>query len=171
MAHRRARTVHRGAQLRRAFQPLPYRGLGVPMDEVSGRANVRLVHRMDLPVRRHPDRGLGVRHAPDRAAPRAQPDVRLEPEHDPGKRRSEGGGHHHVGVDHDPEHLRREARGDREQHRSDLRDPRYGGVRRPPGGRAQQPRSRRHRRLRRDRRDLRTVPRRDVHEPVRDLRL
>ena len=73
-----ARAVHRRPQLRRALEPLPGRRLGLPVDEVSGRADLRVVHRLDLSVRGHPDGGVGVRDAADRAAAGAQQDVRLE---------------------------------------------------------------------------------------------
>ena len=45
----------------------------------------------------------------------------------------------HARVDHDPEHLRREGRRDREQHRRLLRDPRHGRLRGLPRDRPQQP--------------------------------
>ncbi len=58
--------LHR-PRLRRAVQPLSGRGLGLPVDEVSRRQDVLVVRRLDLPVRRHPHRRLGLRDASVRA--------------------------------------------------------------------------------------------------------
>ena len=81
------------------------------------------------------------------------------------------GGADHAGRHYRAEHLRRQAGLDHQQHRRGVRDPRHvrvragaNGVPQPPGfpRRDQQrglPRQRQH------------VPGRDVHEPVRDLRL
>ena len=41
----------------------PLAGLGVPVDQVHGQPDLLLVHRLDLPVRRHPDRDRGGGHA------------------------------------------------------------------------------------------------------------
>ena len=40
-------------------EPLPGGGLRVPVDEVPGRAHLRVVHRLDLPLRRGHHRGGG----------------------------------------------------------------------------------------------------------------
>ena len=55
--------LRRRVRLRGALEPLPGRGLGVPVDEVPRREGVRLVHRLDLPVRRHPHGRIRLRDA------------------------------------------------------------------------------------------------------------
>ena len=78
LADRRARAIHRGAELRRSLEPLPHRRIGLPVDEVPRRPPVRLVHRMDLHLRRHPDRDGGGRH-PAADAPAGLQQHGLEP--------------------------------------------------------------------------------------------
>ena len=127
------------AQLRRGVQPLPGGGVGVPVDQVPGQPDVFVVHRLDLPVRRHPDRHRGGRDHADRAHSRPQRPGLAQPERGqpayPARGRADHPGHHHRA-----EHLRGAAgRGD-QQHRGGVRDPRHVRVRdraadlpQPPG--------------------------------------
>ena len=97
-----------------------------------------LVHRLDLPVRRHPHRHRGGRHPAAGADPRAerpwlaQP-RRGQPAHPAGHRAD------HAGRDHRAEHLRRPAGRDHQQHRRGVRDPRHVRVRAHPDGLPQPP--------------------------------
>ena len=68
----------------------PLGRLGLPVDEVPRGPWLRLDHRLVLPVRGDPDRGVGLRDAADRPDPGAQQRLRVEPEQDAVQRRSQG---------------------------------------------------------------------------------
>ena len=147
VAGRGADAVHRRAEFRGALQPLPGSRIRVPVDEVPLRADLRMVHRLVLSGRGHPHGRLGLRDAPDRAATDAEHDARHELQYEPRKRGSGGRRGHHTRPHHDPQHLRRPARRDRQQHGRRVRDPRHGRLRHHPGHRVRQPRRRRDLRL------------------------
>ncbi len=92
-----------------------------------------LVHRLDLPVRRHHHRQRGRGHPATRADPGAQRARLEEPERDQpeysGSRRA-----HHARRHHRPEYLRCAPGGDHQQHRRAVRDPRHVRVRADPAG-------------------------------------
>ena len=64
-------------------EPLPGRRLGLPVDEVPRRQVVLVVHRLDLPLRRHPHGRVRVRDTAVRAHPGLQQHG-LEPREHPG---------------------------------------------------------------------------------------
>ena len=107
-------------------EPLPGRRVRLPVDEVPRREDVLVVRRLDLPVRRDPHRHRGVRDPAAGADPRLQQHG-LGPREQPSQPADLRD--RHAGRDHDHEHLRRQARRDRQQHRRAVRDPRHGGVR------------------------------------------
>ena len=138
LADRRARPVHRGTQLRRGLQPLPHRRIGLPVDEVPRGQEVRVVHGMDLHLRRHPD---GHRRGRDLAVDRAsRPSYNMGWNLDAAEppRPDLGRGHHARGH-HDPQHLQRETRVDHQQHGRLLRDRRDGDLRHRDAHRAPSP--------------------------------
>ena len=133
-----ARPVHRRAELRRGVQPLPGRRVGVPVDQVPGQPDLLVVLRLDLPVRRDPDRDRGRGDTAAGADPGAERAglaraERRQPAHPAGGRADHAGRHHRA------EHLRRAAGRDDQQHRGGVRDPRHVRVRADPDGLPQPP--------------------------------
>ena len=131
------RPVHRRAELRRDVQPLSGGRLGLPVDQVPGEPELLLVHRLDLPVRRHHHRHRGGRDPAAGAHPGAERARLAQPgRRQLGHRAAHPGGHRadHARGHHGAEHLRRAAGRVHQQHRRAVRDPRHVRLRADPAG-------------------------------------